>query len=94
MQIGAALLSWRRTNPDGQASAANMAPEHAQNCQGAGRRGRGSPPGGGAETGCPHVDIGGEQPRLRLGSELEVDWREEGRASSAESGTKFVVHFA
>lgn len=26
VQISASLLSWRRTNPDGQASAANMAP--------------------------------------------------------------------
>ena len=40
VQISASLLSWRRTNPDGQASAANMAPARAQDCEGAGRGGR------------------------------------------------------
>lgn len=55
VQISAALLSWRRTNPDGQASAANMAPARAQNCKGAGRGGRGSPPGAGAGQVCPRV---------------------------------------
>lgn len=50
VQISAALLSWRRTNQGGRASAANMAPARAQNCEGAGRGGRGSPPGAGAGT--------------------------------------------
>lgn len=93
VQIGASLLSWRRTKPDGQASAANMAPARAQVCEGAGREDAEVLPVPGRVQ-CAHVDCAEAQPRLWLRSVLEEDWRKEGSVSTVESGTRFLLRFA
>lgn len=91
VQISAALLSWRRTNPDGQASAANMAPARAQNCKGAGRGGRGSPPGAGAGPVCPRV-LCRSTTSVLAGVRLGGGGLEEGY--TVQSGTGFLLRFA